>query len=49
MVKHYTELMEEEKKEEFYKELIQRANDLRIRTLFEEPCPLYEEVEDELE
>ena len=38
--------MEEEKKEEFYKELIQKANDLRIQTLFEEPCPLYEE-EDE--
>ena len=49
MVKHYTELMEEEKKEEFYKDLIQRANDLRIQTLFEEPCPLYEEVEDELD
>ena len=41
--------MEEEKKEEFFKELIEKANELRIQTLFEEPCPLYEELEDELD
>ena len=39
----------EEEKEEFFKKLIEKANELRIQTLFEEPCPLYEEVEDELD
>ena len=32
--------------EEDYKELQERVKSLRIKLLFEEPCPLYEEDED---
>jgi len=35
--------------EEDYRELQERVKELRMELLFEEPCPLYEEVEDELE
>ena len=35
--------------EEDYERLQERVQELRIQTLFEEPCPLYEEVEDELD
>ena len=43
MVKNYDKLMGEECKEEFFRELIEKANQMRIETLFEEPCPLYED------
>ena len=33
--------MGEECKEEFFRELIEKANQMRIEVLFEEPCPLY--------
>jgi hypothetical protein len=49
MVKNYIELMGEECKDEFFKELVEKANQMRIEILFEEPCPLYEEVDDELD
>jgi|TARA_Y100000015_G_C2379868_1_gene84435 uncharacterized protein YlaN (UPF0358 family) len=42
MVKNYIELMSEED----LKELQARVKHLRMQMLFEEPCPLYEEVED---
>ena len=32
--------------EEDYEQLQERVNELRIEMLFEEPCPLYEEIED---
>ena len=35
--------------EEDCKELQEKIKELRIALLFEEPCPLYEEVEDDLE
>ena len=35
--------------EKDYEELQERVENLRISLLFEEPCPLYEEVEDELD
>ena len=35
--------------EEDYKDLQEKVTEMRIALLFEEPCPLYEEVEDELE
>jgi hypothetical protein len=38
--------MNEDEKKEFYKKLIERANQLKIDYLFQEPCPLYEEDED---
>jgi len=41
--------MGEECKDEFFKELVEKANQMRIEILFEEPCPLYEEVDDELD
>ena len=41
--------MGEECKDEFFKELIEKANQMRIEILFEEPCPFYEEVDDELD
>jgi hypothetical protein len=39
--------MSEEEKEKFYKQLRERINQLRIDILFEEPCPLYEEEEND--
>jgi hypothetical protein len=39
--------MTEQERKEFYKELNEKVKQLRIETLFEEPCPLYEEVEEE--
>ena len=45
--------MDEEQKKEFYRQLMERINKLRIECLFEEPCPLYdplyEEFKDELD
>ena len=35
--------MGEECREEFFRELLEKANQMRIKILFEEPCPLYEE------
>jgi hypothetical protein len=35
--------------EEDYERLQEKVKELRIALLFEEPCPLYEEVEDELD
>ena len=35
--------------EEDYKDLQEKVKELRMALLFEEPCPLYEEVEDELD
>jgi len=35
--------------EEDYQKLQERVKELRMVLLFEEPCPLYEEVEDELD
>ena len=34
--------MNSDQKREFYKSLRERINQLRMRHLFEEPCPLYE-------
>ena len=45
MVKNYFKLMTEED----YEQLQERVKELRMELLFEEPCPLYEEVEDELD
>ena len=39
--------MTEEEKEEFYKQLIERSNQLRLYYLFQEPCPLYEDEYEE--
>ena len=39
--------MREEEKREFYKGLRERIKQLRMQHLFEEPCPLYEEEDDE--
>ena len=41
--------MKEEEKREFYKGLRERIKQLRMQHLFEEPCPLYEDDEDETE
>jgi hypothetical protein len=41
--------MNEEQKQESYKQLMERINKLRIECLFEEPCPLYEDDEDGVE
>lgn len=38
--------MTPEEKDQFYKELYERAHELKIQTLFEEPCPLYEDDDD---
>lgn len=35
--------MNQEERQEFYRELIERVHELKIAYLFEEPCPLYEE------
>jgi hypothetical protein len=35
--------------EEDYEQLLERVKELRITLLFEEPCPLYEEIEDGME
>ena len=45
MVKNHFKLMSEED----YREIQEKVKELRMALLFEEPCPLYEEVEDELE
>ena len=45
MVKNYFKLMTEED----YEQLQEKVKELRMELLFEEPCPLYEEVEDELD
>jgi len=39
--------MNEDEKKEFYKKLIERANQLKIDYLFQEPCPLYEEEDED--
>ena len=39
--------MTEDERKEFYKSLRERVYDLRIAYLFEEPCPLYEDEEDD--
>ena len=35
--------------EEDYEELQEKVKELRMALLFEEPCPLYEEIEDGME
>tara|TARA_B100002019_G_scaffold284987_1_gene293396 strand:- start:1184 stop:1309 length:126 start_codon:yes stop_codon:yes gene_type:complete len=40
--------MSEDEKREFYKELRERIYQLRMSHLFEEPCPLYEDFEDDI-
>jgi hypothetical protein len=35
--------------EEDYEQLLERVKELRMLLLFEEPCPLYEEIEDGME
>jgi len=35
--------------EEDYEELLEQVKELRMALLFEEPCPLYEELEDGME
>ena len=35
--------------EEDYEQLLERVKELRMALLFEEPCPLYEEIEDGME
>ncbi len=35
--------MSDDEKREFYKDLRERIHQLRMAHLFEEPCPLYEE------
>ena len=39
--------MNEKERKEFYKSLRERVYQLRISYLFEEPCPLYEDEEDD--
>jgi len=39
--------MTEEERTKFYKSLRERVYDLKIAYLFEEPCPLYEDEEDD--
>ena len=39
--------MEDDEKREFYKGLRERIKQLRMEHLFEEPCPLYEEEDDD--
>jgi hypothetical protein len=39
--------MNEEERKEFYEQLKEQINQLRVRNLFEEPCPLYEPDEEE--
>jgi hypothetical protein len=39
--------MNEKERKEFYKSLRERVYQLRIAYLFEEPCPLYEDEEDD--
>ena len=35
--------MTEEEKEEFFEQISEKVNQLRIDYLFQEPCPLYED------
>jgi hypothetical protein len=39
--------MNADEKREFYKGLRERIKQLRIEHLFEEPCPLYEDTDEE--
>ena len=39
--------MDSDEKREFYKQLRERVKQLRMQYLFEEPCPLYEEDDDD--
>lgn len=39
--------MDEDQKREFYKQLRERIKQLRMQHLFEEPCPLYEEEDED--
>ncbi len=39
--------MNKEERKEFYEQLKERINQLRMINLFEEPCPLYEPDEEE--
>tara|TARA_Y100000996_G_scaffold334818_1_gene271240 strand:- start:154 stop:279 length:126 start_codon:yes stop_codon:yes gene_type:complete len=39
--------MNEDEKREFYKQLRERIRQLRMEFLFEEPCSLYDDDEDE--
>ena len=39
--------MEAEERREFYKQLRERISQLRMQHLFEEPCPLYEDDDEE--
>ena len=40
-------MMTDDEKREFYKQLRERIHQLRMSHLFEEPCPLYEDEDDE--
>ena len=39
--------MNDDEKREFSKQLRERVKQLRMEHLFEEPCPLYEDEDDE--
>ena len=39
--------MNEDEKREFYKQLRERIKQLRMAHLFEEPCPLYEDEDED--
>lgn len=39
--------MNEEEKEVFYDYLMEKVMELKMRELFEEPCPLYENMDEE--
>ena len=39
--------MNEDEKREFYKQLRERIKQLRMEHLFEEPCPLYEDDDED--
>ena len=39
--------MTEQEKEKFYRDLYNRTKKLRMECLFEEPCPLYEDFDEE--
>ena len=41
------QMTEDEKKEQSFKTVLERVRRLRMRELFEEPCPLYEDDERE--
>jgi hypothetical protein len=40
-------MMTDDEKREFFKQLRERIHQLRMSHLFEEPCPLYEDEDDE--